>query len=136
MLKRLIDAVVPEVGLSLDGVGMVSVQKAMIMLYRREVDMILDVRTTREFDYGHIPGAVLVPEAQLASRIAGLGVSRESVILVYCHTHVRSIRAARVMTDMGFENVHVLRGGIVKWESVSLPVEVNGAIETEGRTYV
>lgn len=135
MIKRLIEMVVPEAGQRLNGTHVVTVQKAMIMLYRREVDMILDVRTAGEFDYGHIPGAVLAPEAELASRIAGLGVSHESVILIYCHTHVRSIRAARVMADMGFENVHVLRGGIVKWESVSLPVEVNEAAETEGKMY-
>lgn len=135
MLKKLIEKIVPEAGLSLDGVSMVTVQKAMIMLYRREVDMILDVRTVREFDYGHISGAVPAPEAELASRINELGVSHESMILVYCHTHVRSIRAARVLADMGFENVHVLRGGIVRWESVSLPVEVNGIGEAEGKVH-
>lgn len=48
--------------------------------------IILDVRTQEEYDAGHIPGAVLIPDYEIADRAAAELTDREQIILVYCRS--------------------------------------------------
>ncbi|MFS8138396.1 MAG: rhodanese-like domain-containing protein, partial [Thermomonas sp.] len=82
--------------------------------------LILDVRTPEEFDAGHVPGAVLIPEDQLATRIGELGTPRE--VVVYCRTGHRSGLAEPVLENSGFR-VHQLAGSWQAWQAAGLPEE-------------
>ena len=90
---------------------------------------IIDVRSEGEFagDLGHIEGAVNIPVGNLAEEILGLGKASEQqkneMIVTICRTHNRSPRAARMLKDVGFKNVVVLKGGMMAWNSKKLPVE-------------
>lgn len=72
---------------------------------------LLDVRTEGEFAGGHLPGAVLVPVAELASRMSE--VPRDRPVVVYCQSGGRSARAAEMLAAAGYD-VHDL-GGIASW---------------------
>lgn len=84
--------------------------------------LILDVRTPREFQDGHIEGATLIPVQQFQQRIGEIAAHKNDPVFVYCRTGNRSTVAAKLMIDAGFTNVINLRRGIVEWSREGLPV--------------
>ncbi len=76
------------------------------------VDLI-DVREPSEWRLGHIPGARLVPLAQIEEEIPKLDPQRETI--VYCKVGGRSRHAAKQLVAAGFKNVSNLSGGILAW---------------------
>jgi len=69
------------------------------------------------------PGDVLPPLRELAGRVAELGVGREAPVVVVCRSGVRSSTAAAILTSLGFEDVSNLKGGMLAWNDLGLPVE-------------
>ena len=77
--------------------------------------IIIDARTTEEFDEGHIEGAILIPEYEIAERAEDELPRKDQLILVYCRSGRRSKIAAEALVDLGYTNVKEL-GGIIDWE--------------------
>jgi NADPH-dependent 2,4-dienoyl-CoA reductase/sulfur reductase-like enzyme/peroxiredoxin family protein/rhodanese-related sulfurtransferase/TusA-related sulfurtransferase len=71
--------------------------------------VLLDVRTTGEFDTWHIPKAVNVPLASLRGRLEQL--DRSKTFFVYCKVGLRSYLAYRLLAQTGFK-VATLAGGV------------------------
>jgi len=100
---------------------------------RREVHLVVDVREPMEFREGHLPDAVNIPRGVLELRAdpaspvtePSLSDDRSKRLLVYCTKGpgVRSLLAAQTLSSMDYENVEVLRGGLVAWDEAGLPVE-------------
>ncbi len=101
----------------------VSPEEAYEMVQKHPDMPVVDVRTPSEYETGHLKGARLMPLQQLDSALeAGkLDDLRGRKFLVYCRSGMRSVTAARMMTDHGLIPVN-LRGGIGAWESAGLPV--------------
>ena len=83
---------------------------------------ILDVRTTQEFEQGHIQGAKLMPVAQINNRINELASLKDRKILIYCHSGNRSRAASRILIKNGFKNVMHFQGGITAWIDAGLAI--------------
>lgn len=83
---------------------------------------LLDVRTQSEFDEGHIEGAILIPDTEIASRAETELTDKGATILVYCRSGRRSKLAAQALADLGYTNVHEF-GGIISKPSGGLKVE-------------
>lgn len=83
--------------------------------------LVLDVREPVEYAAGHLPGAVSLPQADLALRLAE--VPREREVLAVCGSGVRSLRAARFLKQMGYEKVTNLEGGTGGWINAGQPLE-------------
>ncbi len=83
---------------------------------------LLDVRTPEEYAAGHLPGAVNIPNGELAARIAELAGARERDIVVYCRTGVRSAQALAVLDQAGFERLFHLKGDYTRWTEEKRPV--------------
>ena len=77
--------------------------------------IILDARTHEEYDQGHIPGAVLIPEYEIAVRAENELPDKDQLILVYCRSGRRSKIAAEELVKLGYTNVKEF-GGIIDWE--------------------
>ena len=75
---------------------------------------ILDVRTREEYDEGHIPGAVLIPNTEIETRAEEELPDKGQLILVYCRSGRRSKLAAQILADLGYTNVKEF-GGILDW---------------------
>ncbi|MEV4799744.1 metalloregulator ArsR/SmtB family transcription factor [Nonomuraea sp. NPDC049421] len=84
--------------------------------------MVLDVRPVEEYLAGHIPGAVSIPVAELAERIAELPADAD--IVVYCRGEycVLAYDAVRLLTDRGRRAIR-LADGMLEWRLSELPVE-------------
>ncbi|MDD5391449.1 MAG: rhodanese-like domain-containing protein [Thiothrix sp.] len=93
-----------------------------VLVLNRDDSAVLDVREEAEVRAGKIKGARHIPLAQLKSRMAELDAFKDKPVLVYCRSGNRSAHACSLMTKVGFQDVSNLAGGIVAWESASLPI--------------
>jgi len=82
----------------------------------------IDVRTPGEFEAGHVPGAKNVPvlEPDASGRmqpnprfveVVGANFPRDSKLIVGCQKGGRSLRAAQLLLEAGFNGVVDMRGG-------------------------
>lgn len=76
--------------------------------------IIIDARTQEEYDEGHIPGAILIPEYEIADRAEKELPDKDQLILVYCRSGRRSKIAAEELVKLGYTNVKEF-GGIIDW---------------------
>lgn len=81
---------------------------------------ILDVREPEEYAYGHVPGAVSLPQAELATRLAD--VPRDRPVFVICETGMRSLRTSQFLRQMGYAQVANVRGGTAAWRTAGRKV--------------
>ncbi len=84
--------------------------------------ILLDVREKDEIRTGYIDGALSIPRGFLEPQISGMIPETDQEIVVYCAGGVRSLLAAQVMRQMGYENVSSLAGGITRWKDVGYPI--------------
>lgn len=81
----------------------------------------LDVREPWEFATGVIPGAVLVPRADVPERIRGLIPDPATPIVVYCAGGVRSAYTTKTLEEMGYTGAVSMAGGMHTWEEAGKP---------------
>ena len=77
--------------------------------------IILDVRTLEEFNAGHIPNAINIPNEVILEKVESILTDKEQVILVYCRSGRRSKEAASKLVELGYSNVLEF-GGIIDWK--------------------
>jgi len=76
--------------------------------------VLLDVRTAKEHEVGHIPGAVHIPLSDIGEKIKKLKKDKE--IVVFCQNGNRSIWAIKRLMGMGYKNLYNLKGGYSAWK--------------------
>lgn len=79
--------------------------------------IILDVRTSEEYNEGHIPGAINVANEDISTTKQSIEQlpDKTQKILVYCRSGNRSKQAAKKLAAMGYSNI-VEFGGIIEWK--------------------
>lgn len=77
--------------------------------------LLLDCREPEEHATARIPGAVLVPMAEIPERLAVLEPYRDRRIVVHCHHGGRSLRVTRWLRAQGFAGAQNMAGGIEAW---------------------
>ena len=91
----------------------------------REHDpLLLDVRELWEYEAGHLPGAVSLPQAEIAERLSEIPMDRE--LMTICRSGARSVRTARFLKKAGRERVVSLALGTEGWIEAGNPVEKAG----------
>jgi rhodanese-related sulfurtransferase len=100
----------------------INAREVMEMRSRGEDVAIVDVREDREWNLGHVPGAIHVARGTLEGRIEG-AVPRERTVVLYCARGNRSALAADTMREMGYKDVRSMTGGVQSW------VDAGGEIE-------
>lgn len=83
---------------------------------------LLDVRTQREYDYGHLQGAILIDIYRSNFRDEINKLDKEKKYFVYCKVGSRSSSAVKYMVQSGFKNVCNLDGGIVQLSNAGFQI--------------
>ncbi|MFQ5329732.1 MAG: molybdopterin-synthase adenylyltransferase MoeB [Thermodesulfobacteriota bacterium] len=83
------------------------------MLGRGRPFKLIDVRGEGEYEICKIEGSTLMPLDELKDLLHTLDPDDE--IVAYCHHGMRSLKALRLMKEMGFTNVKSMAGGIDLW---------------------
>jgi len=82
--------------------------------------VVLDVREPEEYAHGHVPGAMSLPQADLASRLDE--VPRDRPVMLVCQRGMRSFRAAQFLVQMGIDQVASVTGGTGAWRAAGKPL--------------
>ena len=90
----------------------ITVEELKRRIDRKDDLMLLDVREPHEYEIANL-GGKLIPLNDLAKRVNELDSSSE--IVVYCASGIRSGKAVRFLTEVGFRKVKNLSGGIAAW---------------------
>jgi len=88
-----------------------------------EKGQLIDVRTPKEFEQGHLKNAqnIHLYDQDFAQRIDKL--DKKQTVYVYCKAGGRSAEAVEIMQNHGFENIIELQGGTDSWSETGLPLE-------------
>ena len=73
--------------------------------------VLVDVRSPKEYEEGHMKGAILIPEYEINKKAKEILKNKEEVIIVYCSSGGRSKKAQRELIDMGYKKVYNLYNG-------------------------
>jgi len=92
----------------------ISAEEAKEIMDTEKEYIIIDARTESEFAEGHIEGAILIPEYEIAARAEKELPDKDALILVYCRSGRRSKIASEELVKLGYTNVKEF-GGIIDW---------------------
>lgn len=92
----------------------ITAEEAKEMMESETDYVILDVRTQEEYEEGHIPGSVLIPDYEIKDRAQEELKDKEQMIFVYCRSGRRSKNAAEELAGMGYKKIREF-GGILDW---------------------
>jgi len=93
--------------------------------------LVLDVRTSGEFNTNHLYNATLIPLAELEGMLAELASYNDTEIIVYCNTGFRSGQASDILIDNNYYNftkVYNMLGGISEWIAEGYDYWLNEAV--------
>ena len=92
----------------------ITVEAAKSMIDQDPSIIILDVRRQDEYDEGHIPNAILIPDYKITELAESILKDKNQTILIYCRSGNRSKKAALNLIDLGYTKVYDF-GGIIDW---------------------
>lgn len=95
-------------------------------LIQEEQDFhLVEVLSSESFQEEHLPGAINIPGDSLRARAPEVIPDRDATVVVYCASPscTASDRAAKLLADMGYTDVHDYRGGKQHWKEGGLPIE-------------
>jgi rhodanese-related sulfurtransferase len=85
--------------------------------------LILDVRSKKEYESGHVPNAMNIDYMELSSRLDELKPYKDHKIVVYCRSGRRTRIAQDTLKKAGFSKVYHLSGDIIGWKEAGWPTE-------------
>ena len=89
----------------------------------RENGVVVDIRTKDEFKKGHITEAVhILPSDIKAGNFGSLENRKADPIIVVCKTGQTAQESANLLAKAGFEQVFVMKNGLVTWSDANLPL--------------
>ena len=83
---------------------------------------ILDIRTRKEYQSGHLLNAVSMPFLSLKDQLGQLEESfKKQPVLLIDHEGKDSAAAAKILKENGFTKINILKGGMASWTKEGLP---------------
>ncbi len=101
--------------------AMISCQDLLVLLASDRLFAVFDVRERGEFNECQIINATSLPRSQIEFRIASLIPDRRIPIVVYDEGGERAVLAARTLSELGYEQVSVMEGGLAAWRRQDRP---------------
>ena len=96
------------------GYEQVSMEEGLELMQEDSGYILLDVRRTDEFEGGHIPGAINIPNESIGTEEIAELTDKNQTIYVYCRSGNRSKQASQKLVDLGYTNV-IEFGGIIDY---------------------
>ena len=103
----------------------VSMDDIVDIMNENENYIILDVRTVKEYNEGHIPNAICIPNETIGEDVTNKLSNKDQLILIYCRSGNRSKQAANKLKNLGYTNL-IEFGGIIDWKGEIVSVSSEG----------
>lgn len=94
-----------------------------VQLINREKAVVVDVCEPAEFAAGHVNGAKNVPVSEFEKRLPEVVKNKTLPLILTCASGARANRVAALAKKLGYEQTHVLAGGMGAWRTANLPIE-------------
>lgn len=109
--------IVPQQETPEDRAMEIGVEEVKRMLDSQHPFRLIDVRETSEYEICRIDGSILIPLDKIQEKNPENlnGIRQDEEIVLHCKAGVRSLKAARALKEMGYNNVKSMRGGIGEW---------------------
>lgn len=111
MKKKIISFIVCMLLLTACGTKYETIDSNVAMTLIEQDAVVIDVRTLDEYNTGHIDGSINIP----VDNISDVDYDKDTLIIVYCASGMRSANAAETLVDLGYTKVHNLDGGLINW---------------------
>ena len=103
----------------------ISIEEAQQMMNTESNYLIVDVRTKKEYDTKHVPGAVLLPIEEIRNgNVTEVLPDKNQTLMIYCWTGRRAEDSAIMLANMGYKNVYEF-GGLINWKGAIEGEEIN-----------
>ena len=96
------------------GYKQVSMEEGLELMEADSDYILLDVRRDDEFEEGHIPGAINIPNESIGIEEIAELPDKNQTIYVYCRSGNRSKQASQKLVDLGYTDV-IEFGGIIDY---------------------
>jgi len=97
---------------TIENINNISYEKMKEILKEDANTIVLDVRSPQEYNEGHIIGAINIPEYTISTKTNNIIQNKNTKIIVYCASGLRSKKAIKVLKKIGFTNLYNLEDGI------------------------
>lgn len=74
--------------------------------------VLIDVRSIQEYREYHIDGAICIPYFEIQNRIEKEITNKNTLIIVYCQSGMRSKKAMEILEKKGYQNVYNIKNGL------------------------
>lgn len=91
-------------------------------LINRKHAIVLDIRSSDEFNNGHLPQARNLSLDTLAEKVGQVAKNKTAPILLVCKNGHSSAKAQSVLRQLGYAETFSLQGGVDAWQQAGLPV--------------
>ncbi len=95
-------------------------QQLLVDRFEAQPMQLLDVRSSEEYQQGHIKGAINISFDVISEHAAKL--DKEQPIVVYCRSGRRAGIAIETLQQLGFTKLYHLEGDMMGWTEKDLPV--------------
>jgi rhodanese-related sulfurtransferase len=84
-------------------------------LQTEQKPVVIDIRVAQDYQAAHIPGAVNIPQDDIADRIGELPADRDAPIVTVCNIGKFSKHVTLLLKSKGYRNVRSAKGGLDEW---------------------
>ena len=95
---------------------------SLVTLVNRDSALVIDVRETKDFNLGHIAGALNMPYASVDARVGELVTFKDRPLVLVCKMGQHSGAVGKKLKSQGFQDVRRLAGGMSEWSASNLPL--------------
>ncbi len=90
-----------------------------------QAPLIVDVRSSRDYQAGHVPGAIHLPFWLAFARADEVNAPKDELVVVYCAHGPRAGIGKAALSLEGFTQIRYLQGHMTGWNKAELPVEIS-----------
>ena len=94
----------------------------LINLTNQDKVKLIDLRSTADFDDGHITGSINIPYANIDDRVHEIKKYEGVSLVLICETGSQSANAGEKLQNLGHKETLILSGGINNWRMDNLPL--------------
>ena len=84
----------------------------MLMLRNNSSILLIDVRSPQEYAENRINSAINIPEYEINSKIIRKIPNKNTPIILYCQSGIRSTKSYKNLEKLGYTNLYNLKGGL------------------------
>jgi rhodanese-related sulfurtransferase len=103
----------------------ISVPDAAKLMKGEPRPVVIDLRDCAQYEQGHVPGAICVPQAEFKNRLAGLKLPQIDAVILYGADDARVREVTKLLYESGYQGGLTLKGGIDAWRAAGQAVETS-----------